>query len=165
MNVLLTTVVLSVAIIVPAIAYGMKKGSELRAQGKIVTREAGFYEREFVYATPVFDFGALAAVVRRIDFADAGAGVGWKINASRQMILFTNSSEGFEAQLKALPDYMGEHQFRFCFTHWRTHKGLVHGLTQMNSLMTAFEKGMLGLDPYVTVSSKLGQIKSKVDML
>ncbi len=158
-------VVLSAAIIVIAVVYGMKKGRELHAQGKVVAREADFYEREFVYATPVFDFGALAEVVRRIDFADAGAGVGWKINASRQMILFTNSSEGFEAQLKALPDYMGEHQFRFRFTHWRTNRGIPHGLMNMNSLMTAFEKGMLGLDPYVTVSSKLGQIKSKVDML
>lgn len=164
MNTYLLAIIISVPIIAVCIVYGMKMGGELRAQGKIVKREASFYEREFVYATPVFDLNALVEAVRRINFADAGAGVGWRIDASRQAVVFTNPSAQFEAQLQALPDGAGEHRFRFCFTHWRSRKSMTQGLTAMNCLMTALEKAMLWLDPYVTVRSQVRQIKSRSEI-
>ena len=74
---------------------------------------------------------------------------------------FAGPGNEYAAQLRALEDENGEHRLLFCFTSWNTHRGTATNMDSMNRLMTALEKAMLGLDPYVTVRSQLVDVKSK----
>ena len=165
MNPYLIAIVLGVPILVIVIIYAQKRGDKIREQGFITRRPSQFVEREYTYASPVFDFNQLLDAIRQIDFVAVGANVGWKASRTQRMVEFDSPANEYKALLRTLEDANGEHRFQFSFPSWTEHKGLPKNGESMNRLMTALEKAMLGLDPYVTVRSELVATKSKSQFL
>ena len=161
MNPYLIAIALGVPIIVAVVMYALKRGNKLREQGLITARPSQFVEREYTYASPVFDFNQLLDAIRQIDFDAVGANVGWKASRAQLMVEFDSSANEYKALLSTLEDANGEHRFQFSFLKWATRNGSARNTESMNRLMTALEKAMLGLDPYVTVRSELVATKSK----
>ena len=165
MNPYLIAIVLGVPILVLAVIYGRKRGVGLREQGLITDRPSQFVEREYIYASPVFDFDQLLDAIKRIDFDTVGASVGWKADRARRLVQFSSTAYEYQAVLAAIEDKDGEHRYRFSFPRWTSHRNLPKNAESMNRLMTALEKAMLGLDPYVTVRSELVETKSRSKLL
>lgn len=162
---LIFALVLGAAIIAVVVVIGQKRGAEQREQGLIAERDYGFVEKEYIYSSPVFDFDQLLDAIKQIDFETAVSGVGFNANRAQRVMEFSSPTYDFQAQLSSLEDKDGEHRFRYCFTHWSTHNGTPRHMGKMNLLMTAMEKSMLMLDPFVTVRSRYMKTKSKAKLL
>ena len=137
----------------------VKKNKALMQSGKIVARQASFWEYAEYFLAEV-SYEALRRVLLETDLQDCGVSVTPDLNG-RAEILF-RCRHGWNAAIRWQGSREGQNAFVFNFTAWRSSRyGAPYGLSEMNMLATRLEQLFLAMDPETQVQSRRMQTKTK----
>lgn len=145
--------IIIIAAIVIGLVIGLKKREEANAyieEGRMIKRDSDFVEMEEIFTLSGADADKVIECFNQVDYSGIGLTEG-KSNNQGSFIFKSGSNWG--AQINRLEDEGEKQVYSFCFTHWRTYKGLKMNLVEMNLLVTAVEKTFLSIDPNVTVKT------------
>ena len=150
------------ALIGIAIAVGVSqynKTKQLASEGKIIQRQASFWENSELFTT-IAAYEQVKEAVRNNSFSDSSVEIYYDFNG-KQAILF-KSSHAWNAELEYLGEQNDKKVFRLYFTAWKTQKyGTPYNVNSMNAMVTSIEKIFLSLDPSATVETHKMEVKTK----
>jgi len=156
-------------IVLSAICYGIifytnaSRKKTLKAENKIIDREAVFYKREYFFETSV---SSLKEIGDAIDKGILGSeSISFEPNYERGSIIFHNNATfgTFGASLKAGENANGVYRYSFKIDAWREGDNGINrqDFFNANVLLTTVEKAFLSLDPQTKVSDQAAEITRK----
>ena len=153
-------IVLVVAALVLGVILGLKQREKMNqhiADGRMIKRDIRFIETEELFTLSGGDFQRVVSEIQATSFA--GTGVSIQKNDAKQAIQFQGS--GWAAQLWRQADSGENAVYAFCFTRWKTHRGIPLNHMEMNMLLTAVEKMFLRIDPNTQVQTRALTTKTR----
>lgn len=150
-------IIAAILLVIGGIALSAWYKSKLMGEGKIVERSKDFAEfKEIFIMRPISD-RELADAVKAADFkTNTKATVSGNTGAMSFSV-----GEYFKAVLKNTENSAERSVYEFEFISWKSQYGSPSYANEMNVLMTAVEKMILGLDPNAQVSSVKNEVKTK----
>lgn len=140
-----TTIVIiaSIAMVALIVWAARKSKNKLLGEGRIVEREAKFFEKKETFITTA-RFSDVASIIMAENFSDVQIEI--IPDVPNQRLHFV-SHDGYEwkAVLKYIGNQGDKNFFEFSFLSWKTRNG-VTGSTGMNCLLTSVEKAFLKVD-------------------
>lgn len=154
---------------VSAILYGImfymraSRKNTLKAENKIIDRDAIFFKREHLFETSVSSLREIGnAIDKEILSSET---ISFEPNYERGIIIFHNnvSFGTFGAALRAEGARDGIYRYSFKIDAWREGNTGINGKDYFNAnvLLTTIEKAFLKLDPQTKVSDQAAKITSK----
>ena len=138
----------------------VKEAGKLHAEGKIVTRDAGFMKNAQTFTVSKVSTDTLISAMKKEGLPFAR--LDWKAGEDAM----TFSYNQWAAQMVRSSGDDGHDKFRFSFTGWQTMKyGQAIDFTQMNQLLTAIEKAFIKLDPNTKVQTEQIKVNTKSSFL
>ena len=136
-----------------------KKNKALLQSGKIVARQAAFWEYAEYFLAEV-SYEALRRVLLETDLRDCGVSVTPDLEG-RAQILF-RCRHGWNAVLRWQGSREDKNAFMLYFPAWKSSRyGAPYGLSEMNMLVTRVEQLFLDMDPDTEVQNRRLQTKTK----
>lgn len=160
---LVITLLIGVAILVGAFAYGLSKHKKLVDEGQIISRNTDFAEYVYEFTSKIGSIRPLTEAINSLDYNKIGADMEGDIYKQRYQ--FGNSK--FKAVLvcTAFDEPSGIAVYRFQFTQFRTNGSIPTDSLSMNKLLTQIEKVFLSLDPNTGVKTYQADLNSKHSFL
>lgn len=157
------------AVGIGAIIYGIifylniSKKNKLKAENKIIDRDAIFLKREHFFETSVSSLREIGDTIDKSLLSSED--ISFEPDYEHGIIIFHNNISGgtFGAGLRMAGNADGSYRYSFKIDAWRE---INMGITRQDSfnanvLLTAIERAFLQLDPQVKVSDKATKITRK----
>ena len=142
-----------------ALYYYYTKQKALLESGQMVKREADFYKNEEIFTMKPISFEEMTNAIQNADFS--AMRVSANVNSEKKYIVFTGSS--FHAVLQEKESTKENAVYGFSLHDWHGRNGAAP-IMDINILMTAVEKAILGPDPETKVTSAPINYKSKTSL-
>ena len=156
-------------IIIGAIAIGIgigvsrtNKTKQLRQEGKIIQRQASFWEYKEYFTTEA-TYGQIKTAVRNNSFDGCPVTIEFDYN-HMQSIRFQSGS-AWTASFDCLESPSSKNYFRFHFIKWETRHGIPYNTDAMNVLETTIEKILLAIDYDTMVETHKMEVHTKTKIL
>ena len=154
-----------VGIIVIVFVIAGKRGQKLREEGKMITRNAAFWE-SCEYLSTACDYQEIKDGIKRADLSGCDVSVQYDVNGSKLILFKSSHSWNAVLEWKGTANEGRQYVYELSFPAWKTMRyGTPYGLTQMNMLMTAVEKLFLSLDYDTTVQQRRKELKTRPDFI
>lgn len=157
------------AVGIGAIIYGIifylnaSKKNKLKAENKIIDRDAIFFKREHFFETSTSNLREIGEAMDKGVLSSEG--ISFEPNYEHGIIVFHNNVAygTFGAGLRAAGNADGVYRYSFKIDAWRETNGAItrQDFFNANVLLTAIEKAFLRLDPQTKVSDQATKITSK----
>lgn len=157
------------AVGIGVIIYGIifylnaSKKNKLKAENKIIDRDAIFFKREHFFETSTSSLREIGEAIDKSVLSSES--ISFEPNYEHGIIVFHNNVAygTFGAGLRAAGDADNVYKYSFKIDAWRETNGAItrQDFFNANVLLTAIEKAFLRLDPQTKVSDQATKITSK----
>ena len=140
--------------------FGNQRQNRLISEGKIIKRQAAFWEYSEFFTLTGISYEKVLEAVNNEYFSDLKVTT-YPNNGGRKEILFKSSYE-WNAAIDFVEQNGDTYKYRFAFTAWNTYKyNMPPRADTMNMMETKIEKLFLNLDPNTIVESRETKLRTR----
>ena len=155
----ITLLIIGVIVVAVVLAVNkFNKTKQLKQDGKIIQRQASFWEYKEYFTTDA-TYEQIKMAVRNNSFD--GCPVTIRFDYNRTQSIFFQSGSSWTASFDCLESQSDKNYFRFHFINWEARRGVPYGVDAMNVLETTIEKILLAIDYDTLVENRRMEIHTK----
>ena len=165
----ITLLIIGVIVVAVVLAVNQfNKTKQLKQDGKIIQRQASFWEYKEYFTTDA-TYEQIKMAVRNNSFDGCPVTIRFDYNRTQSIFFQSGSSwtasfdclESWTASFDCLESQSDKNYFRFHFINWEARRGVPYGVDAMNVLETTIEKILLAIDYDTLVENRRMEIHTK----